>query len=423
MRKIAFYTLGCKVNQYETEILRKELLKYYEEVNFLDSADIYIINTCTVTETAEKKSIKIIKRAVKNNPESFVIVTGCLAEINNFELKKIEGVDMVIPQKEKEKIPEIVKQIFGTTYKRNSYIKKRTRVFVKVQDGCNKFCSYCIIPYARGRSVSRSEDEILKEIKEYLKEGTKEIVLTGICLGEYGKDLNNKISLANLLEKIENLDKDFRIRISSIELKDIDKELKKFIFNSKKICHHFHIPLQSGDKKILKLMNRNYTPEEYLETVNEIRNNLQDVAITTDIMVGFPEEKDKEFENTLKFVEKIKFYKVHIFPYSERKYTKASEYKNFLNKEILEKRCKILFEITSSHKKEFEEKFIGKTLDVLVEDFDKELKLLNGLSNNYIRVFFPPLEKIDLKGDIVSVKIKEVKNIVYGEVENELYFL
>lgn len=411
MKKIAFFTLGCKVNQYETETLRKQLLKYFQEVDFSDTADIYIINTCCVTEVAETKSKKIIKRAIRHNPDAFIIITGCLAEINSFEIEKTGRV-LVIPQRDKQNIPEIVKERFRPEIQKDYYERKRTRVFIKIQDGCNRFCSYCIIPYIRGKSRSRNQEEILKEIKLYIEEGAKEIVLTGICLGDYGRDISG--SLAELLKKIENLEGNFRIRLSSIELNDIDEELKKVIFSSKKICHHFHIPLQSGDRNILKLMNRNYTPEEYLETVYQIRDNISDVAITTDIMVGFPQENEEEFKNTLKLVEEIKFYRIHIFPYSKRPKTKASKYKFSLDRKTIEKRSKILSEIASFYKKEFEKKFIGKTLDVLVENFDEKLKLFTGISGNYIRVFLKAEENI--KGNIVPVKIKDVGDFVYGEL-------
>ena len=329
---VAFYTLGCKVNLYESEYLINEFRKRnYKIVDFNDKADIYIINTCTVTNTSDVKSKKMIRKAIRQNKDAIIVVMGCLAQIKHKELSNIKEIDILIGNKDKSKVVDYVEQYIKAKERiikiydlKNLPFENmdidcfydRTRAFVKIQDGCNNYCSYCIIPYVKGNIRSKSPHDVINEINNLVNNGYLEIVLTGIHTGSYGRDLNN-YSLAKLLKEIVKIKNLKRLRISSIEITEIDDEILNLIKEHKVIVDHLHIPLQSGCNKILKAMNRKYDVEYYNDVINKIRAIRPIIAITTDVIVGFPGETDEDFNDTYNFIKKIKFSKLHVFPYSK----------------------------------------------------------------------------------------------------------
>ena len=327
MKKVAFYTLGCKVNQYETNAMIEKFIKSgYEIVDFEEKSDIYVVNTCTVTNMSDRKSRQIIRRAKQKNPNAILVVTGCYAQVASEELENFQEIDLIIGNTEKKDIVNIVENMgnnkidltdinnekeftdFGTT----TYTEK-TRAVIKVQDGCNNFCSYCIIPYAKGRVRSRSVESVIDEIKSIANKGIKEVVITGIHVASYGIDFKDKnVRLIDLLEEINKVDGIERIRLGSLEPNIITDEFVARLKSVNKICDHFHLSLQSGCDETLKRMNRKYTTENFDNVVTRLRNAFPNVMLTTDIIVGFPNETDKEFEVTYKYLKKIKFYKMHI---------------------------------------------------------------------------------------------------------------
>ena len=330
--KVAFYTLGCKVNSYETEALMEKFQeRKFEIVDFMEVSDVYIINSCMVTNTGERKSKKIARRPIQLNPDAIVIVMGCLTQLKAEDILSIEGVKIVVGTKNREMIPDYLDEylvnglplnkVDGLTKDENfdtlfiSDFKNHQRAFLKIQDGCNNFCSYCIIPYTRGRIRSKARDIILKEAKQLVDSGHIEIVLTGIHTGGYGEDLEG-YSFADLLRDLETVDGLKRIRISSIEITELSDEVIKVIKESNKVVNHIHIPLQGGNNKILKAMNRKYTTEEYKEFINKLRINIDDLAVTTDIIVGFPGETDEDFLDAVSFIKEINFQELHVFPFS-----------------------------------------------------------------------------------------------------------
>ena len=336
--KVGFYTLGCKVNSYETEFLINEFKKKgYEIVDFNDHADIYIINTCSVTNTADQKSRKIIREACKNKG-AIVVVMGCYSQVKSDVIKEIEGVSIIIGNKDKNKVVEYVEnyikdkdefiniqKIENATFD-DMFIEKfenHTRAFVKIQDGCNNYCSYCIIPYTRGNVRSKEKNFVIDEVKALASNGYKEIVLTGIHTGHYGQDLK-EYDFSDLLLELEKIDGIERIRISSIEIVELSDKFLEVLKSSKKIVDHIHIPLQSGCDKILKLMNRRYDMKYYIDKINKIKKIRPNIAITTDVIVGFPNETDEDFKETVNNIKKIGFTELHVFPYSKREGTKAA---------------------------------------------------------------------------------------------------
>ncbi len=338
---VAFCTLGCKVNQYETNaMIEKFLQKGYEIKEFNEKADIYIINTCTVTNMADRKSRQMLRRVKELNPEALVVACGCYAQVAKDELSKIEEIDLVYGTNEKNKIVEYIeefekgespKQIVTDVMYQNEFLDfgttdytEKTRAVIKVQDGCDRFCSYCIIPYARGHIRSRSVQSVVKEVEEIAKKGIKEVVITGIHVASYGKDLKENITLIDLLEAIHPIKEIKRIRLGSLEPTLITEEFIERLKKLEKICDHFHLSLQSGCDATLKRMNRRYTTEEFKQAVNLLRKAYPQVSLTTDIIVGFPGETKEEFEETYSFLKEIKFYQMHIFKYSQRKGTKAA---------------------------------------------------------------------------------------------------
>ena len=414
MKTVAFCTLGCKVNQYETNAMAESFIKHgYKIKEFNEKADIYIINTCTVTNMADRKSRQMLRRVKEINKDAIVVACGCYAQVAKDELEKIEDIDLICGINEKNKIVEFVEEyikdrtknelITDVMYQKEfldfgitDYTEK-TRAVIKVQDGCDRFCSYCIIPYARGHIRSREIDSVVSEVKKIVENGIKEVVVTGIHVASYGRDLKEDVGLIDLLEAINNVDGIERIRLSSIEPTIITNEFINRLIKLEKICDHFHLSLQSGCDETLKRMNRKYTTEEFKGIVKLLRDNIPEVALTTDVIVGFPGETDEEFEQTYKFLEEIKFSKMHVFKYSKRKGTPAATMENQVPEEIKDERSKKLIEMSNKNEKEFADQYIGKEIEVLFEN-SKE-----GHTTNYIKV------ELEEPNDDVINKIVEVK--------------
>ena len=401
MKKVAFITLGCKVNQYETNAMIQKLLENgYEIVNNDKKADIYIVNTCTVTNMSDRKSRQMLRRVKELNKNAIIIACGCYVQVAKEELEKIKEIDLILGNNEKKDIlkyiqnydKEKTKQIeIEDVMQKKEFVDlgqvtytEKTRAVIKVQDGCDRFCSYCIIPYARGRVRSRKPESILLEIDKIAKEGIKEVVITGIHVASYGKDFNNSYKLIDLLEEIQKIEGIERIRLGSIEPLLIDEEFIKRLIKLKKVCHHFHLSLQSGCDETLKRMNRRYTIEQFKNIVNILRKNYEDVILTTDIIVGFPGETEEEFNKTYEFLKEIKFYKMHIFKYSPRKGTKAAEMKHQIDGNAKEERSKKLIELSNKNQLEYHKKYIGKQVEVLWEE--KKDDTYKGHTKNYILV-------------------------------------
>lgn len=390
MPTVKFYTLGCKVNQYETQLMREQFLNSdFREIDDHSPADLYIINTCTVTHRADSDSFSLIHRARRENSEGKVIVTGCLTELDSQKLSK-EKIDLIVRNRDKPKILSFLRpdlRFQTTNFKNISYFKGYSRAFVKIQDGCNYRCSYCKVTLVRGKSQSRPMVEVISEVECLIKNNYREIVLCGICLGLYGKDLKPKISLCNLIEELEKLEGDFRIRLSSIEAQDIDDKLIERLKESKKLCKHLHIPIQSGDDQILGRMNRDFKGSEYKELIYRLKEEVLDLAITTDIMVGFPGESEENFNNTLVLIREIKPHRIHIFPFSRRENTSAFYLNPQIPFNIIKKRIQILRGLAIDISFEFRKEFLSRKLRVLVEETpDKKTAFLQGYTDNYIKV-------------------------------------
>ncbi len=419
--KVAVKTLGCKVNSYESEAVLELLkLKGYEAVTFQEFADIYIINTCMVTNTAEAKSRQIIHQPLKINPEAIIIVMGCLTQLKAEEILMMDGVKIVLGTSRRNEISDFIdeflkfrKPLNKTTILSpiesydNLTIKDsltHQRAFLKIQDGCNNFCTYCIIPYTRGRVRSKRKEAIIDEANALVQKGHYEIILTGIHTGGYGSDLED-YSFASLLRDLENVEGLKRIRISSIEISELDEEVVDVIAQSKKIVNHLHIPLQGGTNRILKLMNRKYTIEEYYEKILSLRQRIPSLAITTDIIIGFPTETDSEHEKTLAFVEKCQFSELHVFPYSKRTGTVASKMKEEVPGTIKKERVKTMLALSNQLAKVFILQELNKVLEVIPEY--KKDGYLEGHTANYLKIKFEG--ESHLIGEIVRVKIIEEK--------------
>lgn len=434
MKKVAFCTLGCKVNQYETEAITEMFKKNgYEVVDFEEVADIYIVNTCTVTNLSDRKSRQMIRRAKKNNKDSVIVAVGCYAQVSPDEVLSIPEVNLVIGTKDKGKILENINSIKEGQDKFNlvqdimktrefeelgvEVYKERTRAFIKIQEGCNQFCSYCIIPYARGPIRSRPVEYVLDEVKKLVLNGYKEIVLTGIHIASYGKDIKTT-SLLDIIKKVHEIDGVERIRLGSIEPTIITHDFVNEISKLKKVCPHFHISLQSGCDSTLKRMNRKYTTEEYRASVGLLRDVLKDVSITTDIMVGFPGETDMEFNETVRFLEEISFAAMHVFKYSQRKGTPAADYTEQVSPQKKDKRSNVLIELSSRKTKEFNKRYEGRIMQVLFEqDVKGKGGIIEGLTSNYIKVQCKG--EADLNGQILKAKLYEaVEDYVKGHIEN-----
>ena len=406
MKTVAFCTLGCKVNQYETNAMMQKMIEAgYEVVDFETKADIYIINTCTVTNMADKKSRQMLRRVKEINPEAILVAVGCYAQVAKEKLEQIPEIDLILGINEKNDIVEYVEQASKNTYVSDvlhqtefldfgdvTYTEK-TRAVIKVQDGCNQFSSYCIIPYARGRIRSRKPESVIKEITDVAKEGIKEVVITGIHIASYGKDFNTEYRLIDLLEEIQKVDGIQRIRLGSLEPTLITEEFVTRLKKLSKICDHFHLSLQSGCNETLKRMNRKYTTDQFRHVVELLRNAYPEVHLTTDVIVGFPGETEEEFNKTYEFLKEIKFYKMHVFKYSPRSGTVAAKMPNQIDGNIKEERSNKLIELSDENEKEYNQKYIGKEVEVLLEE--REGEYLKGHTTNYMVVKMKTNENLE----------------------------
>ena len=421
-RVVKFITLGCKVNQYETNAMAQKFLeKGYKVIEEYEQngekPDICIINTCTVTNMSDRKSRQMLRREKENNKNVIVVAVGCYAQVAKNELNKIPEIDLVLGNNEKVDIVKYVEDYINEN-ENNIEIEdvmqsrlfsdfgditftEKTRAVVKIQDGCDRFCSYCIIPYARGRVRSRKPESIISEITKIAEKDIKEVVITGIHIASYGKDFKEEYKLIDLLEEINKIDGIERIRLGSIEPLLITDEFVERLKKLDKICHHFHLSLQSGCDETLKRMNRRYTTEQFREIVKRLRNAYNDVNLTTDIIVGFPGETEEEFEKTYHFLDEIKFYKMHVFKYSQRKGTKAAVMQNQIPGDIKELRSRRLIELSNKNEFEINQKYIGKKVEVLFEE-EKE-GVFKGHTANYILVYCND-EKENLSNKIQEVE-------------------
>jgi threonylcarbamoyladenosine tRNA methylthiotransferase MtaB len=392
MKTIAFYTLGCKANQYQTEVIKSQLAGDDSLLlPFGEKADLYVINTCTVTQDADRKSRQAIRKALRLGKK--VVVTGCYSRLQGEELKQLFPeivltplIPLSIGDGEGENLPT------GRQARREGV---RIRANLMVQDGCRHFCSYCIVPYARGDLASKPVEEAITEAKRLVSKGAREIILTGINLGAYQFDL------PELIRRLAQIDGLKRIRISSIEPMYLEKEIIDAMADTQKVCRHLHIPLQSGDNNILKAMNRHYTRDDYLKLVDYIRDKIPDCGITTDIITGFPGESEKQFRNTVDLINQIKFSRLHIFPYSIRKGTPAAEFPNQVDISTMKQRSRALHKLREKYMAEFANQYLGKEVEILVEQKGE------GLTSNYIRVLFPGNQSE--VGSLKKITIKEIK--------------
>ncbi len=431
MRRVSFLTLGCKVNHYETEAMTELFKEKGYEISSIDEiCDIYIINTCTVTNLSDRKSRQFISKARKKNPNSIIAAVGCYSQVNPDEVSAIEGINVIVGTNNRSKIVEYCERaknediVLNTveSIKSNKIFEKlsiknqegMTRAYIKIQEGCSQFCTYCIIPFARGPIRSRNIDEIYEEALELSENGYKEIILTGIHVASYGLDFKSRIALIDVIEKIATIPNIERIRLSSLEPRIVNDNFLDRALSTGKFCDHFHLSLQSGSDKILKLMNRRYDSKEFLEKVSLIRNYFPNAGITTDIIVGFPYEEDDDFNDTKNFVDDVKFSKIHVFKYSPRKGTKAATMQGQVNGNIKKIRSEILISKSKELTKEFLNKFIGKELEVLFEEKSND-GLIKGYSKNYIRVsadyneeYINKIKKVE----ILNVQSEEVFGII-----------
>lgn len=415
-----FIHYGCKVNQYETNAMIQKFIEHnYEIVDFEEKADIYVINTCTVTNMSDRKSRQMLRRVKKVNSDSILVVVGCYVQVGKEELEKIDDIDIILGNNEKNDIVEYVENYkekrenitdvmhqkefvdFGSV----TYTNK-TRATIKIQDGCDRFCTYCIVPYARGRVRSRQLNNIIEEVQKIAKRGIKEVIVTGIHIASYGKDFNYKVTLIDVLEEINKIDGIQRIRIGSLEPTIMNEEFLKRLSKLEKVCNHFHLSLQSGCTSVLKRMNRKYTADEFKESVKLLRTYYPDAMLTADVIVGFPGETEEEFEETYKFLEKIKFYRMHIFKYSQRNGTKAAIMPNQVDGNIKEERSNKLIKLSDQIQNDYNQKYIGKEVEVLFEE--KENEYIKGHTKNFIVVKVK--EEKDLENKIEKVKIVGIEN-------------
>ncbi|MGO4498452.1 tRNA (N(6)-L-threonylcarbamoyladenosine(37)-C(2))-methylthiotransferase MtaB [Paenibacillus sp. 2RAB27] len=424
MATVAFHTLGCKVNFYDTEAIW-QLFKNegYEQVDFENTADVYVINTCTVTNTGDKKSRQMIRRAIRRNPEAIVAVTGCYAQTSPAEIMAIPGVDMVIGTQDRERIIPLVKQFESDRQPINAVrnimktrtfeeldvpdFADRTRAFLKIQEGCNNFCTFCIIPWSRGLMRSREPQSVIAQAEQLVAAGYQEIVLTGIHTGGYGEDIED-YSLAKLLKDLDKVEGLKRIRISSIEASQITDEVIDVLKSSDKMCRHLHIPLQAGDDQVLARMRRKYTTAEFARKIERLHEIMPDVAITTDVIVGFPGETEEMFRDGYKFMEQMKFSEMHVFPYSKRTGTPAARMEDQVDEEIKNARVHELIDLSEKMQLAYAQKFVGQVLEVIPERTYKgapDSGLYSGYSDNYVQLVFEGSE--DMIGQVCRVKVTE----------------
>ena len=421
--KVRSISLGCKVNSYESEYVLSSFKENGYEIVLDGEADVFIINTCSVTNQSDAKSRKVINRIARGNPHAVIVVMGCFIEAN----KDYDNpnVSIIIGNKDKNKVVSLVNEYIKDNKSKKllyddfdlefedmyiTHMNSRTRAFVKIQDGCENFCSYCIIPYTRGKCRSKDKDKVLSEIRELVKNGYKEVVLTGIHTGHYGSDINS--NLGDLLEEIVKIDNLQRLRLSSIEITELDDKFLKILNDEKVIVSHMHIPLQAGSDEILKLMNRKYDTKYFEDKINKIRSIRPDISITTDVIVGFPGEDERLFKETYDFIKKIKFTKLHVFPYSVRHGTKAETMPNQVSEQTKKERVKKLLALSKNLEREYLEKFVGKVVSVLIETTALESV---GHTGNYLMV------KVRNKiphNEIVNVMIDKIND---NYLEGTLY--
>ena len=429
-KKVAFLTLGCKTNQYETNgMMQKFIEAGYEICNLEENPDIYVVNTCTVTNIADRKSRQSLRR-VKENNNTIVVAVGCYAQVAKEQLEQMPEIDIVLGNKEKK---DIVKYVEEFLQKRTDTNKKeptpivdvadiskqkefdeygcvtyteKARTEIKIQDGCNNFCTYCLIPYARGRIRSRKKENVLKEAQKIANEGIKEIVLTGIHIASYGKDFEEEYKLIDLIEDLNKIEGIERIRLGSLEPTIVTEEFTKRLSKLEKVCNHFHLSLQSGCDETLKRMNRKYSTKEFKKVVEILRKYFKDVNLTTDIIVGFPSETNEEFNLTYNFLKDITFYKMHVFKYSKRDGTVAAKMPYQIEGTVAEERSKKLIELSEKNMIEYNNKYIGKELEVLFEE--KQGEFWTGHTKNYMVVKMK--SENDLENKLLKVKINSVNN-------------
>lgn len=422
MSTVAFHTLGCKVNHYETDTMWQLFKKAgYERVDFDDKADVYVINTCTVTNTGDKKSRQVIRRAVRRNPDAVIAVTGCYAQTSPDEIVAIPGVDVVVGTQGRDKLLEHIEEHLQTREPVNAVknimknrefeeldvpaYSERTRASLKIQEGCNNFCTFCIIPWARGLMRSRKPENVLKQARQLVSAGYKEIVLTGIHTGGYGEDFDD-YKLADLLWDLDKIEGLKRIRISSIEASQIDERVLDVLNESDKMCRHLHIPIQAGDDAVLKRMRRKYTVAEYREKIEKIREALPNLAITTDVIVGFPGETEEMFANTYRLIEELQFAELHVFPYSKRSGTPAARMTDQVDEQVKQDRVQKLIALSEKLSLQYARQFEKDVLEVIPEQPFKEAPesgLYEGHSDNYLKLVFPADES--LVGKLCKVRL------------------
>ncbi|PKL84119.1 MAG: tRNA (N(6)-L-threonylcarbamoyladenosine(37)-C(2))-methylthiotransferase MtaB [Ignavibacteriae bacterium HGW-Ignavibacteriae-3] len=445
-QKVAFHTLGCKLNFSETSTIGKQFLrKGFDIVDYNDHADVYVINTCTVTDNADKECRQVVRRALKNNPNGFVVVTGCYAQLRPEEIAKIDGVDAVLGSNEKFNLFDYMESFekkdlscihVSPTEKLDSFhssfsteADNRTRAFFKVQDGCDYKCSFCTIPLARGKSRSADPETVVKEFKELLAAGYKEIILTGVNVGDYGSVLNHnhtldhdqdyeqghepQINLYSLLKMMLKVEGDYRIRISSIEPNLLTDEILELTANEKRMCNHFHIPLQSGSSKILRMMQRRYRTEDYSDLIRRAAGKIDDLGIGVDVIVGFPGETEDDFIETYNFLRDLPISYLHVFTYSERPNTKAMDMEGQVDIVERKKRANMLRILSEKKRREFYERMKGKKMEVLFE-YENHDGYMKGFSSNYVRI--KALYNSEIINKFAQVKITEVdENICTAE--------
>ena len=428
-KKIFFLTLGCKVNQYETEAMQKLFeAAGWEVAEKISEAQVVVVNTCTVTAVSSQKSRQMIRRATKKN--CVLVVVGCYAQSEPEEISKINGVDVIIGTKDRTRIVELVEKainnqekIFQVSsvedikdFEELPHSPHRTRAFLKIEDGCNNFCAYCIIPYVRGRVRSRSLESIRAECLELKAAGFKEIVLTGIHIGAYGRDFGNKINLVEAIKTVLNAANPLRLRLGSIESAEISDELIDLIKNDGRICNHVHLPLQSGSDEILKAMRRPYTTKNFSELTARLVKEVPEISIGTDLIVGFPGETEENFSETLEFIQAQPFSKIHVFPYSARAGTVAATMLNQIPSQIKKSRASQALEISRTKAENFSERLIGKTVEIITETSANGI--VDGLTRNYIRVYV--LDKNIPLGEVIKVNIEKLhKDGVIGMMTKE----
>ncbi|MBP3665393.1 MAG: tRNA (N(6)-L-threonylcarbamoyladenosine(37)-C(2))-methylthiotransferase MtaB [Tyzzerella sp.] len=424
MKKVALHNLGCKVNAYETEAMQEMLEEAgYEIVPFQEGADIYIINTCTVTNMADRKSRQMLHRAKKMNPNALVVAAGCYVQAKEESGEIDPSIDVVIGNNRKKDLIEILEQHIEKAVIDINHTKEyeqlhltrtaeHTRAYIKVQDGCNQFCTYCIIPFARGRVRSRSKEDVLEEVRGLSRNGYKEVVLTGIHLSSYGVDLEGE-NLLSLIVAVHDVDGIERIRLGSLEPRIITEEFTKTLATLPKICPHFHLSLQSGCDATLKRMNRRYTAQEYYEKCQLLRQHFQNPALTTDVIVGFPGETEEEFQESMKFVDKVDFYETHIFKYSKRKGTKAAVMENQVPEQVKTLRSNQMLELDKQKRRAYESQFLGTEVEVLME----ESETINGIeyqvghTKEYVKIALETEEP--LQNRLVKVQITNPSQIIH----------